>query len=121
MHNKIVYVPAKFKPVGEMQTVHVPTGEKKKGVFGEREVMREEKRWVQTGFSDSEIDGEAFAKDLERAISQLNSEGYEVQAVLPVISGRYKSKVNYEIHHTYGYGYGYSFTEGAIIIGKKIR
>jgi hypothetical protein len=121
MLNKIVYVQSKFKPVGKWETVHVPTGEKKKGLLGEREVMKEEKRWIQTGFSDSEIDGEAFAKEVEQAIAQLNKEGYEVQSVLPITSGQYNWRASRELHLSYGYGYGYSFTEGAIIIGRKIE
>jgi len=32
--NKVVYVPAFFKPTGKEVTKKVPTGEKKKGFFG---------------------------------------------------------------------------------------
>jgi hypothetical protein len=102
MTNKVIYVKAKFKPIGKWETVHVPTGEKKKGLLGEREVMKEEKRWVQTGVSKSEIDGETLARDVELAVQQLNSEGYEVQEVLPVTSGDYWW--NREVHLSYGYG-----------------
>ncbi len=34
--NKIVYVKAYFKPVGEEVTVKVPTGKIKQGFFGEK-------------------------------------------------------------------------------------
>lgn len=115
MNNKVVYIKANFKPLGKWETVRVPTGEKKKGLFGEQEVMKEEKRWVQTGVSNSLIDGERLAKDVESGVKQLNDEGYEVQSVLPVTSGDYWW--NREVNLSYGYGY--SFTEGVIIIARK--
>ncbi len=119
MFNKVVYVKAKFKPIGKWETVQVPTGEKKKGLFGEKEVLKEEKKWVQTGFSDCEVDGDALAQDITQAIERLNSEGYEVQTVLPVISGNHEGYYNHQMHYSYGYGYGWSYIEGAIIIAKR--
>jgi hypothetical protein len=72
MSYKVVYVKAKFKPVGRYETIKVPTGENKKTLFGEQMVMREEKTWVQTGFSDREVDGELLAQEIQQAIDQLN-------------------------------------------------
>lgn len=115
MNNRVVYVKANFKPLGKWETVHVPTGEKKKGLFGEHEVTKEEKRWVQTGVSDSLIDGERLANDVELAVQQLNHDGWEVQAVFPVTSGDY----NWRREVNLSYGYGFSFTEGVIIIARK--
>lgn len=49
--NKVIYIKSFFKPVGKEVTAEVPTGEKKKGLFGgEKEVTRKETRWKQTGF-----------------------------------------------------------------------
>lgn len=124
--NKVVYVKANFKPVGEVQTVKVPTGEMKKGFFGgEKPVTEKEKQWVQTGWSDREIDGERLARDIESAVAQLNREGYEVTTIVPTISGQYNFKYEHRpggVNHGgsgYGYGYGYSFTEGVTIVGRR--
>jgi hypothetical protein len=63
--NKVVFVKAYFAPVGKVEVFKVPTGEKKKGVFGgDSDVTRDEKRWVQTGLSDSEINTGRLTKDL---------------------------------------------------------
>ncbi|MDD5412088.1 MAG: hypothetical protein PHF31_11860 [Methylobacter sp.] len=137
IENKVIYVNAFFKPVGKNVTFKVPTGEKKKGLFGgEKEITRKETRWQQTGFSDCKIDGERLSEDVAKAIAQLNQEDYEVISVLPIISGDYYYK--YETKGitssprilgnteavsggaSYGFGYGYSYTEGVSIIARKI-
>lgn len=127
MINKVVFVEAKFKPVGKIKTVSIPTGEKKKGFFGgEKEVMTKEKRWEQTGWSDCEIDGGQLSEDLQRAISNLNDEGYEVVSVSPVVSAKYDYRWEQQKGASswggsgYGYGYGYSYTEGLTVVAKKI-
>mgnify|MGYP001176981013 CR=1 FL=1 len=125
--NKVVFVKAYFKPVGQYETIQVPTGEKKKGFLGgEKDVMRDEKKWKQTGFSDKEIDGEHLQQDLQEAISKLNADGYEVIAVTEIVSGNYEWKYkemsrdsNGYVGGGYGYGYGFSYTEGLMIIAKK--
>ena len=121
MNNKVVYVKAKFKPVGKYVTVDVSTGEKKRSLLGiEKEVTRKEQRWVQTGFSDREIDGELLAQEVQEAIVQLNKEGYEVVSICAVTSGNYHwEKQDEHMNFTYGLGYGYSYTEGIIIIARK--
>lgn len=131
--NKIVYVKAYFKPIGEEVSVKVPTGEIKKGFFGDKEIMKKETQWQQTGWSDSQIDGERLSKDVEDAVAQLNADGYEIQTVLPILSGAYDYalKYRYEIRHnrtelnpgdqSYVFGYGYSFTEGVTLVAKKIQ
>ncbi len=120
--NKVVFVKAYFVPVGKNEVVKVPTGEKKKGFLGvESEVMKEERKWVQTGFSDSMIDTSRLTKDMQEAIEQLNKEGYEVVSVTHVISGSY----NYDWKHAagdtwaYSYGYGYSYTDGLMVVASK--
>nr|WP_232906098.1 hypothetical protein [Pseudomonas syringae] len=131
--NKIVYVKAYFKPIGEEVSVKVPTGEIKKGFFGDKEIMKKETQWQQTGWSDCQIDGERLSKDVEDAVAQLNADGYEIQTVLPILSGAYDYalKYRYEIRHnrtelnpgdqSYVFGYGYSFTEGVTLVAKKIQ
>jgi hypothetical protein len=137
IENKVIYVNAFFKPVGKDVAVLVPTGEKKKGLFGgEKEITRKEFRWQQTGFSECKIDGERLSNDIAKAIAQLNHEDYEVISMLPIISGNYYYK--YEAMGitssprilgkteavsggaSYGFGYGYSYTEGVSIIARKI-
>lgn len=137
VENKVVYVKARFKPVGEDVTVKVPTGEKKKGFFGgEKDITRKETQWKQTGWSDCEIDGERLANDVANVVAQLNRDGYEVVSVLPVISGNYFYKYQAQgvtsqkriLSETeavsggasYGFGYGYSYTEGVSVIARKL-
>lgn len=125
--NKVVYVPAFFEPIGRNKTIKVATGEKKKGLFGgEKEVIRKESQWEQTGWSDCRIDGKRLADDLAKTIRDLNTEGYEVVSVTPITSGAYDWK--YELksggfqnngYGGYGYGYGYSFTNSLIVTAKK--
>jgi len=120
MNNKVVYVKANFKPVGKYESINVPTGQKKKTLLGgERAVTAKQQKWVQTGFSDREIDGELLSQEIQQAIVQLNSEGYEVVGISDVISGNYSWHASNSMHVSYGYGYGYSYTEGTIIIARK--
>lgn len=122
MKNKSVFVKAKFKPVGKYEKVNIPTGETKKGLFGgEKEVTRSEKQWVQTGFSDCEIDGDQLQIDIQYAIEQLNKEGYEVITTTAITSGRYNYRYDTEyVGKSYGYGYGYGITEGVLILARQI-
>jgi hypothetical protein len=134
--NKVVYVKAYFKPVGKEVTIDVPTGEKKKGLFGgEKDVTKKETRWQQTGWSDSMVDGERLSRDIESAVKNLNAEGYEVVSILSIISGNYYYQFNSQgisskrriLSETekvsgggsFGFGYGYSYTEGVTIIAKS--
>lgn len=118
--DKVVYVKARFKAVGKYETVKIPTGEKKAGLFGgEKDVTREEKKWVQTGFSDREIDGELLAQDVQKEVEELNRDGYQVVAISEIISGQYDWKLQSVNQGGYGYGYGYSYTEGLIIVARK--
>ena len=122
--NKVVYVEAHFKPVGKVKTISVPTGEKKKGFFGgEKVVTRKEEQWEQTGWSDSEVDGERLAQDIERAVNELNESGYEVVSLTPITSGDYnwafRTADSPKKSWGYGYGYGFSYTEGMTIIARK--
>ena len=126
--NKTIYINSYFKAVGENVAVQVPTGEKKKGIFGgEKDILRTEQRWEQTGYSDCEIDGLRLANEINEAIQNLNSEGYVVASITPVTSGRYnyeyKANGSRNDNHCagggFGYGYGYSITEGMVIVGQK--
>jgi len=119
--NKVIFVKAYFAPVGKEEVVKVPTGEKKKGVFGgETDVTRDEKRWVQTGFSDSEINTERLTKDLQEVVERLNKDGYEVVSITQVISGTYNWKASTTPSSSYGYGYGYSYTDGLMVVARKV-
>lgn len=106
--NKAVFVKAHFKPEGKEETVTVETGEKKKGAFGfgERPVKKQEKQWVQTGYSDSRIDGKRLAENLQTTLDRLNADGYEVVSAVQVVSGHRGSQN------------GWSYTEGLISTGS---
>jgi len=119
--NKVVFVQAYFVAVGENRIVKIPTGEKKKGFLGgESDVTREEKKWVQTGFSDKQIDTARLTKDLQEAVERLNKEGYEVVSVSDVISGDYNYKLEWAAQAGRGMGYGYSYTDGLLVVARKV-
>lgn len=120
--NKVVFVQAYFAPIGKNQVVKVPTGEKKKGLFGnETDVTRDETRWVQTGFSDTLIDTVRLEKDMQQIVENLNKDGYEVVSVTSVNSGAYNYEYKKEAGAAWGYsyGYGYSYTDGLMIVARK--
>ncbi|KPX63954.1 hypothetical protein ALQ99_00229 [Pseudomonas syringae pv. lapsa] len=66
-------------------------------------------------------------------MARLNADGYEIQTVLPILSGAYgyALKYRYEMRHdrtdldsrdlSYVFGYGYSFTEGVTLVAKKFQ
>jgi len=123
--NKVVYVSSYGKPLGKNITKKISTGETKKGLFGgDKDVTKKVTEWEQTGYSDSEIDGEKLAKDIQLAVEQLNKDGYEVVCITETTSGRYNYDYKWSSNNNggygYGYGYGYSYTEGVTVIGKKI-
>lgn len=119
--NKVVFVRAHFAPVGEMRVIKVPTGEKTRGFLGSvGDVTRDEKKWVQTGFSDREIDTGRLTKDLQEAVDGLNNDGYEVVSVTQVTSGAYSFRASNDVNQSYGYGYGYSYTDGLMIVTRKV-
>jgi hypothetical protein len=120
MNSKVVYVKAKFKPTGKYETIKVLTGEKRKTLLGgETAVMRDEQKWVQTGFSDCDVDGGLLSQELQQAIDQLNKDGYNVISVAQVISGEYSWKMQGMGNGGAGYGYGFSFTEGMLVVAHK--
>jgi len=129
---KVVYIKAYFLPLLKEVSVKVSTGETKKGFFGEeKEIKRTEKQFKRTGWSDTKVDGKRLAEDLESSIKNLNSEGYFVKAITPIISGTYNYKsqgissstrVLRETEAVRGgasYGYGYSYTDSLIIVASK--
>jgi hypothetical protein len=128
--NKVVYLEAPFKPILEERSVSVPTGETKKGLFGgEKEVIRTERRMIETGVSDSKIDGDALSRAINQAISDLSTDGYEVISITPITSGSYayqevssSARIMRETESIDGggYGYGYSFTSGILLLARKL-
>ncbi len=134
--NKVVYVKAYFSPVGKNIEIKVPTGETKKGLFGgEKKVTKKETRWEQTGFSDTHIDGERLAEDLQTTINTLSDEGYSITHITPVISAAYDYKYQAQgVTSTprilsdgeavsggasFGYAYGYSYTDSLIVVAER--
>jgi hypothetical protein len=127
-----VFIPAHFKPITKDVIENIPTGETKKNWLGSEKVITEK---VSThkivGWSDSEIDGEKLANDINIEINKLNNLNAKVISITPITSGRYNFQYNSQgitsskriFSETekvsgggsYGYGYGYSFTEGVLI------
>lgn len=134
---KVVLVKAYFAPVGKNVSVKVPTGEKKQGLFGgQKEVMKKEIQWQQTGYSESEIDSQRLVNDLQETINDLNQNGYEVKDIIPIISGGFDYKYQAQgisssrrvLSETekvtggasFGYGYGFSYTDSLIVIANRV-
>jgi hypothetical protein len=120
---KVEFVKAQFAVIGKTETVDVPTGEKKKFLGIETNVTRKEKRWIETGYSDSVIDGERFAKDVDEAVNKLSAEGFAIVSITPVTSGHWGANHGTKtIDHgvpTDWYAYGFSYTEGVLVVAQK--
>lgn len=127
--NKVIFVEAPFKSILDELSVSVPTGEIKKGFFGrEKEVARKERKVIQTGVSNSKIDGIALGIAIDQAVSSLNQDGYEIVSITPVTSGSYDFReisssmaTGQPIIEGGGYGYGFSFTSGVLLLGRKLE
>ncbi|HFI1934029.1 TPA: hypothetical protein ACGPMY_004492 [Yersinia enterocolitica] len=124
--NKTVYVTSYFEPIYKEVTVKVPTGNTKRflGLIDIDEKIRQ-KKIVQDGWSDCQIDGKRLNDDINKAIQSLNDEGYEVVSITPITSGNWALKYEQNSHTngngkgSYGYGYGYSYTEGVMLLASK--
>ena len=97
---KSIWVAAHFKELGSWRATSIQTGTTtkmvEKGLFKKTQVevevpvFEEQREWVSSGFSDCEVDGERFSKDIGSAIESLDLEGFEVLSITPVLSGSYK-------------------------------
>ncbi len=125
--NRVVHIPAYFRPLKTKKNIALkdnePTTEHTLLTEVGNTTVRYEERLVKTGVSDSLVDSERLTKDLSTAIEKLNSDGYEVITVTPVISGLYdfvgvKDRISHDDQG--GYGYGYSYTDSLIIVAKQI-
>ncbi len=85
------------------------------------------KSFIQAVHSDSLVDSERLEKDVQKAINELNGNGFEVVQITPITSGTYKFKDIYVNgsnsvlggSDSGGYGYGYSYTDSLMILAKK--
>ena len=123
---KTVWIPAYFNKNGRWEEYEEPTGEMKKNLFGkEVAVTAKKKRWVELdSYVDDRIDGGRLARDTETVLNQIESAGYEVLTITPVLSGR--SDVIPYAQHTVSRGgvdtcasWGFSVTEGVMVTAKK--
>ena len=142
MKNKVSYVKAYPKPIYEERIEKVPTGEKKKNLFGlEKKVLKKVSKKVRIGWSDCEIDGVRLTEDIQKTVDELNELGFSIESISPITSGKYNYATEkdfkkydkyerssaHEVRFGYGwgygwghgYGYGFSFTEGVCIISIK--
>ncbi len=88
-----------------------------RGSVQEVPVFEEQDVWVTTDTSTTEIDGEKFNQSIEKAVAELDDEGFDIIAITPVISGHHESKFSM-LHNTL-WGYGGSHTEGVTILAKS--
>lgn len=99
--------------------------------------------WVTSQYlkdSSCRVDGEHLTLAINRCLAKLDSDGYDLVSITPVISGsysvktfdtRYQSIVSGAIGNEFESGvkytsapatcasYGYSFTEGVVVVAKK--
>lgn len=121
---KTVWIDAFNTKKGKWEEYEEPTGEMKKGLFGEKPVTVKKKKWVELNEgTDNVIDGKRLAVDMQKAIESLTSDGYIVQEITPVLSGRYDwTKYGTTVS---GQGvptcasWGYSVTEGVVITARR--
>lgn len=122
---KTVWIDAYFKKKGRWETYEEDTGDIKKGLFGgEKPVVVKKKRWIELDeYRDDIINGAELSRNTEKVLNQLESEGFDVLSITPVISGSYGWQ---PYSKSVGIGsadtcasYGYSYTEGFIVIAKK--
>lgn len=77
-------------------------------------------------YSRCKIDSERLNNDLQKAIEQLNEEGYRIMQITPVVSGLYDFSNNTTstgvfsnaISSDGGYGFGFSYTDSMIIVAE---
>ena len=123
---KTVWVDAYFQKKGRWEEYEEATGETKKGFFGgEKAVTVKKRRWVVLNEdSEDSIDGARLSRDTEKVLNQLESEGFDVLNITPVISGQYswtrydKSTPQSGAADTCA-SWGYSVTEGVMVTAKK--
>ncbi len=122
------FIQAPFKPVGEYVTEREQTGEVKKNWLGQKQVVYAEKKvWMETGYSDCEIDGAKFAQLISVEIQRWAERGFRVLNIIPIQSGNFDYQAQ-EIQSHHGifsdsvnisggtsFGYGFSYTEGVLI------
>lgn len=123
MHNRVVYIPAKFATVGKRHVVQVPMGKTKSGWFGKQPIMAEETKFEPTGTSDCNINVGQLADEIAADVQVLNEEGYEVVTVTPLITGDYDYRTRWSFWGCAAadYGYGYSYTKGVVITARRMN
>jgi hypothetical protein len=117
---KTVWIDAYTQKEGRWEETEELTGEVKRGLFGEKPVKK--KRWVELDKNiDNLVDGKRLALDMQKATEDLAKDGYLVQEITPVLSGRYSWTKYGEAMGSSPTcaSWGYSITEGVIITAKR--
>ena len=70
---------------------------------------------VKKGDWGIKVDGEAYARDINSACYAFWRRGYEIVSITPLTSGSASRNLDPEV------GYGFSYTEGVVVLGRKIR
>ena len=65
----------------------------------------------------AEVDVEEYTRQINNACYKLWGRGYEVVSITPLISGSADLLIDSES----GAGWGYSYTEGVVVLARKIR
>jgi hypothetical protein len=86
--------------------------------------MATKKRWVELDeYSDTQIDGAKLSRDIQRVLVELESKGFDLVAITPVLSGQY----GYADYSGGGIGtastcasWGFSVTSGVTVTARKV-
>jgi len=125
-----VFVKSTFIEVGEYRSIDVPTGQTKKNMFGkEVPITRQEQQYFVTGKSDCKVDGVQLARDTNMAVLDLESKGFRVVSITPIVSGHWNAS-NGNVTKVEGmiidrdvktdwFAYGFSYTAGVMIIAMQ--
>lgn len=121
---KTVWVPTRWQKKGKWEEYEEPTGEMKKGIFGEKPVTVKKRRWIELNEnSDCLVDGARLAQDMQAAMNSLEEQGFEIIGLSEVLSGQYNwTSYGRSLGNSSAdtcASWGFSITEGIVITAKK--
>lgn len=131
---------AQMRPNYVAKTSQVQVGthqvEKRKSLFSSEKVLVDEPLYeertemVADGESDTHVDGEKLAVDIESLLNELDRDGYDVLTITPLASGRYRVEkesgtgfINIpggggQLPWASNYAWAYSVSDGVIVTAR---
>ena len=75
------------------------------------------KQWFKAELTESKVDVDAYTQELNDYCYELTQKGYEIVSLTPLTSGY----GGYRIEKHGGAGWGVSWTEGILLLARKVR